>query len=153
MRLYELINREDIDIEQVCNLVVEGIKKDKEDVIKSKEDSNLLRNQLKELDGKILGLANDKKVLEEYENTKKRLEEHKGKIETVKSYEEKLSKGKKAEKIKLIENKLNEEKDNKTKRENTISNIRREKDDVSTNLQKAKRNLEESKSKVKEKKN
>ncbi len=149
--LYELINREDIDIEQVCNLVVEGIKKDKEDVIKSKENSNLLRNQLKELDGKILGLANDKKVLEEYESTKKRLEEHKGKIETVKTYEEKLLKGKKAEKIKLIENRLNEEKDNKTKRENTISNIRREKDDVSTNLEKAKKNLEESKSKVKEK--
>lgn len=149
--LYELINREDIDIERVCSLVVDEIKKDKDDVIKSKENGNLLRNELKRLDGKLIKIENDKKILEEYEATKERLEGHRGKIDTVKVYEEKLLKGKRAEKIKLIENKLNEEKNNREKREAIILNIKKEKEEVIAKLETAKKNLEESKNKTREK--
>lgn len=149
--LYELINREDIDIERVCSLVVDEIKKDKDDVIKSKENGNLLRNELKKLDGKLIKIENDKKILEEYEATKERLEGHRGKIDTVKVYEEKLLKGKRAEKIKLIENKLNEEKNNREKREAIILNIKKEKEEVIAKLETAKKNLEESKNKTREK--
>lgn len=149
--LYELINREDIDIERVCSLVVDEIKKDKDDVIKSKENGNLLRNELKKLDGKLMKIENDKKILEEHEATKERLEGHRGKIDTVKVYEEKLLKGKRAEKIKLIENKLNEEKNNREKREAIILNIKKEKEEVIAKLETAKKNLEESKNKTKEK--
>lgn len=149
--LYEIINREDIDIERVCSLVVDEIKKDKDDVIKSKENGNLLRNELKRLDGKLIKIENDKKILEEYEATKERLEGHRGKIDTVKVYEEKLLKGKRAEKIKLIENKLNEEKNNREKREAIILNIKKEKEEVIAKLETAKKNLEESKNKTREK--
>lgn len=149
--LYELVNREDIDIERVCSLVVDETKKDKDDVIKSKENGNLLRNELKKLDGKLIKIENDKKILEEYEATKERLEGHRGKIDTVKVYEEKLLRGKRAEKIKLIENKLNEEKNNREKREAIILNIKKEKEEVIAKLETAKKNLEESKNKIREK--
>lgn len=149
--LYELINREDIDIERVCSLVVDETKKDKDDVIKSKENGNLLRNELKKLDGKLIKIENDKKFLEEYEATKERLEGHRGKIDTVKVYEEKLLRGKRAEKIKLIENKLKEEKNNREKREAIILNIKKEKEEVIAKLETAKKNLEESKNKTREK--
>lgn len=144
------INSEDIDIERVIELTLEQIENDKNNNEEAKEQCLKIREEIKVLDSKIEKIEQHKKIIVDYEKSARNLEEHRAKAEVVKEYEIKLTDARKAEKIKVIENKINDEIKNKENKTHKLAEIKKKKDEVIIQLDEADKCLKESKGRTKE---
>ncbi|MGL5616955.1 MAG: AAA family ATPase [Sarcina sp.] len=149
--LKNLIENDDINAERVTELTLELIKEDEKKDKLIIEESKEIEREIKELFSKTALIDREKKVINEYFDIEKKLLVHKEKKEAVESYEEKLLKGKKAEKIKVIENNYLESLGRKNIREKEIEKLSIEKNNFKKLALEKEKELDVAKDRGKEK--
>lgn len=143
--LSSLIENEDVDINRVLDSLEVFIDSDKKEVTKMKEEQESLKKNIKELDEKKRRFELDKKSILEFEENDIKLKEHLAKMNQVKEFEKKLESGRKAQRVKVVEDKLNNSKKDMFQREENLKNYTLKEVGLKDSLVKAKELLEQEK--------
>lgn len=143
--LSSLIENEDVDINRVLDSLEVFIDSDKKEVTKMKEEQESLKKNIKELDEKKRRFELDKKSILEFEENDIKLKEYLAKMNQVKEFEKKLESGRKAQRVKVVEDKLNNSKKDMFQREEDLKNYTLKEVGLKDSLVKAKELLEQEK--------
>ncbi len=143
--LSSLIENEDVDINRVLDSLEVFIGSDKKEATNMKEEQENLKKNLKELDEKKRRFELDKKSILEFEENDIKLKEHLAKMNQVKEFEKKLESGRKAQRVKVVEDKLNNSKKDMLQREEDLKNYILKEKELKDSLVKAKGLLEQEK--------
>ena len=143
--LESLIESEDVDINRVLDSLEVFIDSDKKEAADMKKEQENLKKLLKEFDEKKRRFELDKKSILEFEENDIKLKEHLAKMNQVKEFEEKLENGRKAQRVKVVEENLNNSKKDKLQREEDLKNYTLKEKELKDNLLKTKDLLEQEK--------
>lgn len=148
--LNSIIQNEDVDIDNVKELTKQLIAEDKKsalDFTKEQENKSL---EIKELENKQRELEQSKKIIMEFKKNENDFKLHKDKENVVKDYERQLLEGRRAEKVKVVHDKLIAAEENSVKREGAYINALTNEKEVIIKYNKCKAEFEKEKDKCKE---
>lgn len=148
--LNSIIKNEDVDIDNVKEITKELIAEDKKLALELSAEQDKKGLEIKELEDNQRSLEQSKKIIIEFKKNENDFKLHKDKENVVKDYERQLLEGRKAEKVKVVHDKLIAAEENSVKREGAYINALTNEKEVIIKYNNCKAEFEKEKDKSKE---
>lgn len=149
--LESIIQNEDVDIDNLKELTKLLINDDEKLAKEAALEQEGMRVEIKELEDRQRYLEQSKKIIADFEKSENEFKIHKEKEAVVKDYEKQLLEGRKAEKVKVVDDKFTAAKENSIKRESAYINALTSEKEIIIKYNKCKSQLEKEELKSQEK--